>query len=744
MSSDFVIFPPGKSGNSVRLKAKNIKELRMETIQLERQNQEMEQRLNQLRQSMSREKEERERSNAYHWKSGQVGNQGQNHDKENAGKISSGKIKLKVLKTLDPEPVKQKTFSRTTDITATEKPKLRGKACGQCESKSALLMCLECGENYCAACFAKIHQKGALKLHRTLPIQGKSQDGKLDAFRKEVNVDEPSGKLDKGKEITDNMASTGVSSFNEKHSASGEAFISVPTKSYMSDTTGSLLHGTFNEEESAKYFNDALLEWRDGISQKPQHHLHADADGIGNSEAQTVLTMLAKPCDIEFKENGLSYMDKLILKKYRRTPVNLVPSKHLDKVRYSPTISETEMDECNHLTAEEMEAHEHYVALFSTKEQVTNDMRHEPALKMIEVDKGTEEELEESSLFLVTEVESNETKSQQSLSEPKKHYMVSAKVSSKSPVQSLEKHCSVPLLYANGLAKEGAVKSSQDNNICVKASHLEDSKSIQYKSFKDRQSLDTALMVNVPQQFESIVLRERNTVSEYHGLKGFFILETDHTEVESDQCPLSRPDPSALDEEITYTGHNYWKPDSSLTDHADDAVVEDIVAQAKCSNHFIEHSLSPRYFKQTKTGSWSGRAYSALSMHRISGSHSTSRPSTAAARPLSRAASEISEIELIDSKDKDDLLLEDENDKEALAVLEKEFIDLHSGDKKVQIPIPNDGSFLVTRHAKRVTVSEEQASIKRSLGYTLQSRAEESESDEEDTLQDKLNVLSLQ
>lgn len=39
---------------------RNIRELRMETVQLEMQNEEMEQKLIQLRQSMSREKEERE------------------------------------------------------------------------------------------------------------------------------------------------------------------------------------------------------------------------------------------------------------------------------------------------------------------------------------------------------------------------------------------------------------------------------------------------------------------------------------------------------------------------------------------------------------------------------------------------------------------------------------------------------------------------------------------------------------
>lgn len=37
--------------------------------------------------------------------------------------------------------------------------------------------------------------------------------------------------------------------------------------------------------------------------------------------------------------------------------------------------------------AEEMEAHENYVALFRAEEHVRNDVMHEPALKIAELDK---------------------------------------------------------------------------------------------------------------------------------------------------------------------------------------------------------------------------------------------------------------------------------------------------------------------------------------------------------------------
>ncbi|KAM3930627.1 zinc finger B-box domain-containing protein 1 [Leptodactylus fuscus] len=734
MSSDFVIVPPAKSGNSVRLKAKNIRELRMETLQLERHNQEMEEKLNQLRQSMSREKEERGRSNPYHWVSGQAGNP--RHDKENIGKVSAGKIKLKVLQNPVPEPEKQKTLSKTTNISATEKPKIKGKPCGQCESKSALLMCLECGEDYCTACFARFHQKGALKLHRTMPIQEKSQDGKLDishAFKKEQNVDEPSGKLVKDKEIIASTNSTRNSPINKTQRASEESFISK--------SGGSLLNGTFNEEESAKYFHEALLEWRKEAKNESQHvTILKKGDDTGSLEVQTVFTTTAKPLHIEFKENSLSYMEKLMLKKHRRTPVSQVPHNHLEDVRYSRTISENEQDKCDDLTAEEMEAHENYVALFRAEEHVKNDVIHEPALKIVELDKDPKEKLDESSNFVVRETENYERNTQQSLSEPKIKLPVSARVSPKPPERARENQRTVPL-RSTYFVKDGAVNSPR-----LKASHSQDSKSMKYKSFKDSQSLDTALMVNVPQELQSNVFRQPNWKSEYQGLKGFFMLDIDSVEVKAEPCLPQNPDPIAALKEVTYTGHNYWRPESSLSVCADEAIVQDIVtkAETQSNSHLIDHSFTPRNFTHRGIATPSRSSCSATSIHPVSGSYSRSRPSSAAARPMSRAASEISEIESIDLTDRQDYLFEDENERETLATLEKEFLSLHSGNKKPQTSALHSDSFQLKRHGQRIAPSQDEVPMSRLSLHTLQSCAVESESDEEETLQDKLNVLSLQ
>ncbi|XP_056421077.1 zinc finger B-box domain-containing protein 1 isoform X6 [Hyla sarda] len=685
MSSDFVVIPPAKSGNSVRLKGRNIRELRMETLQLEKHNKDMEQKLNQLRQSMSREKEERERLNPYHWISGQAGNQ--RNDKENIGKVPSGKMKLKVLQTPLQEPEKQKTLSRTTSVPAAEKPKIKGKACGQCESKSALLMCLECGEDYCTACFARFHQKGALKLHRTMPTQ---------------------------------------------------SFISEPRRE------NSLLHGKFSEEESAKYFNEALLEWRRNKSQ-PVNVLKVETDDNGSLEVQTVLTATAKPLHIEFKENSLSYMEKLMLKKHRRTPVSQDSQNHLQKVSYSLTISENELDKYSDLTVEEMEAHENYVALFRAEQHVRNDVIHEPALKIVELDEDSEEKLDESRNCVVQETENNERNNQPSLSEHEIKLPFSARVSPKSPERACKKKGNGPP-RSTYCVEEGVVKSTSLKDHPLTASRLQDSKSMKYKSFEDSRSLDTALMVNVPQEPQSTVLRQLNRISEYQGLKGFFMLDIDPVEVKAEHCQPPSPDLTSVAEKVTYTGNNYWRPESSLSVCADDAVVQDIVEKAweQSNNHIIDTSLTPRNFTHRGTANTSRRPYSSKSIHGISGSYSSPRPRSAAARPMSRAASEISEIESIDSTDRGDFLFEDENERETLAILEKEFDSLHIDNRTLQTSAFNNNSFQLTRHDQRLAMSEDEAPVSRLPLHALQSCAVESESDEEETLQDKLNVLSLQ
>lgn len=324
-SKDFVVLPWGKPGNSIKLKYKNAQELRMEKVQLELENQQMEKKLQEFQSAWSKEKEERE-SSGYHWKSGRVGKLGnQSHtmsqNKKNIIKFSAGKVKLKLLKEQLQDPVKPQLNYKMANPSESKKSKIKGKVCGQCENKAALLVCLECGEDYCLGCFAKIHQKGALKLHRTTLLQAKSQmlSNVLDAahrFIKEVNPDEPKGNNHSEEEIS-KSENKPKSLLQGSHSG-----VEVPTtkRAECSHPKDRLLcEGSFDEEASAQSFPETLNQWRTGHQDdnEKQNPPAAKADSLEECEVQTNLKIWREPLNIEFKEDSLSYMEKLWLKKHR-------------------------------------------------------------------------------------------------------------------------------------------------------------------------------------------------------------------------------------------------------------------------------------------------------------------------------------------------------------------------------------------------------------------------------------------
>ncbi|NXO69316.1 ZBBX protein, partial [Phainopepla nitens] len=131
--NDFVILPGSKAGTSVRLKTKTVKELQLEKAQLETETEELERRLQQLQSNMSREKEERRKLGAYHWKSGQAGPRitqaravAQNN--ENRKKVGNH---LNFFVVFVPEPVKKPVKPERGNIhVAHEKFGVKGMACG--------------------------------------------------------------------------------------------------------------------------------------------------------------------------------------------------------------------------------------------------------------------------------------------------------------------------------------------------------------------------------------------------------------------------------------------------------------------------------------------------------------------------------------------------------------------------------------------------------------------------------------
>ncbi|KAM5154809.1 zinc finger B-box domain-containing protein 1 [Callospermophilus lateralis] len=587
-TKDFVVIPWGKPGNSVKLKYKNVQELRMEKVQLELENQEMEKKLQEFQSTSKKEKEET-KSSGYHWKSGKVSKLGyqspvMSQNKGNAIKLSTGKVKLKLLKQQIQEPVKQPAKYIMEDSSGSEKPKIKGKICGQCENKSALLVCLECGEDYCSGCFAKIHQKGALKLHRTTLLQAKSQilSSVLDVahrFIKEVNPDEP--KVGNNS-IKDTSKSHQKSKSLVLQGSNSEVEITTKRAECTNPRDRLLCEGSFDEEASAQSFQEVLSQWRTGDpDDKTKQNLNAaKPDSLEECEVQTTLKIWREPLNIEFKEDSLSYMEKLWLKKHRRTPQDQQNSLPDTILHPCGTSSEAECSRNeNDEDSDDVEENEAQHSTFFLPVEEENLERAESSLKIIELDDTYEEELEEPGDIVPYKVELANSDSQPS--------------------------CTFHDYQQNRFPHENDIHQNHAFN-------------------------------------------EEKTDLLNLGLKN-----------NSMYC------------EDNLKGDREWIPESSLSVHADNAVACGLVQSFQ--------SLSSSVYKQKK-GQKSQRPSTANlplsnSVKNSSNCLSSSqpRPRSAAVRSLSRAASEILEIEYIDITGQNEPFLDNTADQQTLESLEKEL-----------------------------------------------------------------------
>uniref|UniRef100_UPI00398ED49B uncharacterized protein zbbx isoform X2 n=1 Tax=Pristiophorus japonicus TaxID=55135 RepID=UPI00398ED49B len=424
---DFVVIPGNKPGTSAKLKARNLRELRLETVQLELDSDVMEQRLQQLRQAMSKEKEERERSGPYHWKSGQVGSL-VNHaqvvlrNKEHFNqKITSGKTKLRILKDQCEEPPKR-VFTNVP-VCVTEKPKVQGKLCGQCEIRSPVLVCVECGEDYCSSCFVKFHQKGALKLHRFSSFQAEEHASSnslhlVSQFKKQIESDDPPVNtkqfLKKQFSVRKRSSQMGTQQNAEVlnlEQEDGESAVCVQSSSAEDLNNSSLLNDNFDEEQSAKAFQEALKEWRERKPSEGERLPEMFSVSTGTSQVQDNLQRSKVPIEIQFIEHNISYLEKLQLKKHRRTPVEPFLLSCTDDLRsFTPSSCEEEDDQKDKelfLTAEEIEEHENCVALFKVDEPSKEAEKVQPVLRIVELEEITNEIMEGTSNYLVEEADDN-------------------------------------------------------------------------------------------------------------------------------------------------------------------------------------------------------------------------------------------------------------------------------------------------------------------------------------------------
>ncbi|XP_068939633.1 zinc finger B-box domain-containing protein 1 [Petaurus breviceps papuanus] len=843
-TNDFIVLPWGKTGNSVKLKTKNVRELRVEKVQLELETQEMEKKLQQLQSSMSREKEERERSNGYHWKSGQPGKLGNlsqvmSQNKENVVKVSPGKVKLKILKDQVQETVKQPLNYKVTNTSTQEKIKGKGKVCGQCENKFALLVCLECGENYCSSCFARIHQKGALKLHRTTLLQTRSQVlSRLNIahrFLKEIYPDESQEEQNSKKEIDKN----GNASETLSVQISNSEVNYIPSKKAdpRNQTGGLLLQGSFDEEESARSFQKILTQWRNGSHEDKEKHIQKNSETsqeqMEASEVQTNLKIWREPLQIEFKDDSLTYMERLWLKKHRRTPLHCAKNMSLKK-ELSPSVPINELSTPLAAPIEDMtlsekddsieveELKESYPDPFLPQQPELENI--ESSVRIVELDDNYEEEPGESGDFVPYKVELADADNQQSwavhqyqkndfhlgkdlplslmktadaiwqhgLSATDKDlFSQCSRIISSASKDTLKASLSKNSMSDSSRITERVSAVSSEKNVTKKKSFLlENIKSdekihashqrtpyhhnvdlgdshgdrLTYncKSSLEGNSLHENSSSQEPRskkasKLQKVALRSKPITEQYQGLEKFFVFGKNPFKERFRLNLAMKSEAVPSNHRITLTGNQQWISESSLSEHADDSIVQDVVwnNQKKVSGvlHPQRGLISKRpssanipLRKTILNGSWSH-----TSLYQ--------RPRSAISRPLSRATSEISEIEYIDVTDHNEPFLDDAADNRTLDSLEKELNILKnlSDDPERLYNLNSEKLSGISRHSEKISKTKTDVpktpDLKDSSRFDISSldaevngplsSSESSIDDEEENSLEKLQVVAL-
>ncbi|KAK2500297.1 hypothetical protein MC885_015248, partial [Smutsia gigantea] len=494
-----------------------------------------------------------------------------------------------------------------------------------------------------------------------------------------------------------------------------------------------LCEGTFDEEASAQSFQEVLSQWRtrhNNDNEEPKLHA-AKPDSLEECEVQTNLKIWREPLTIEFKEDSLSYMEKLWLKKHRRTPQeqlqNMLPDTFVSQCQTTSEAhcSQDENDEDS--DAEETKVE--HPALFLPVEEL-NIERPEPSLTIVELDDTFEEEFEEPDV-VPYKVELADEDSQQSCTfhDYQSPYLYESDiyqhhVFTKGKIDLLHLHLSYsssdckdnsretsntksdnivdPDVYSPAIEKLGEssfsernfkeksidMESNQKSNdsyvtlenkdslpsIDLEKPSLEENfsqdikESLAVNDLHESPNFEDSKTIESPQLLQEIALRSKPITEQYQGLERFFVSDNNER---LNLLPSPSLECSYSSTRITSAGNREWIQDHSVGTSADNAVAMGVLQSAP---------TPPSSRTQQKIG-WTSQRPSTANLplsHNVKrspscliSSHPRSR--SAVARSLSRAASEISETEYIDTTDHNEPFLDGTADQQTLDSLEKEL-----------------------------------------------------------------------
>ncbi|XP_033637612.1 cell wall protein RBR3-like isoform X2 [Asterias rubens] len=384
------------------LKLRNSQLSSKESERLDTDNMKMEQRLKELKLTMGRQKQERDsmHSNGVIWSSGKPGaitTHGSDLMRKEPSKPSNSKGKPRKIRVLKDTPIEvPKRPSLAASLSKRSPPKLKGPACGQCEEKVVALTCMECGENYCTSCFAKFHLKGALKNHRSLPYQSNSSSNSSSLDSNNGMTSSPKSSVE-GLPPRPSSASRRTTTSTDTSNEDGIKTVPVTIKDPSERTGGLFFEGNFSEEESALSFAQALAEWRagkDADSSAPSQtkDLKKESATSGTSTEPQPMEQV----EIQFrKDTSITYADKLLIKKHRRTELSPMSSPREEtggsSSRQEGTLPLTngqigaESDDENEL----QEEHKRYAGIFAQSKS-SDEPRLESALSIVDVTEASD------------------------------------------------------------------------------------------------------------------------------------------------------------------------------------------------------------------------------------------------------------------------------------------------------------------------------------------------------------------
>ncbi|XP_057301044.1 uncharacterized protein LOC130635660 isoform X3 [Hydractinia symbiolongicarpus] len=358
----------GKNKSNIVIKEldRNVKHMKQSSDNMEKENLDMEKKLTSLKERLIKDREEQTKMIGPRWRSSQQ----LKRKPEKQNRLRGG------IKVLTDQPVENYKASSRTSKTSDF------RLCGQCENRKAKVECNECAELYCSLCYKQFHSKGALRKHTWKSLEQntkahliKSQHSPTSNTCKDSDdvtlilvSGKPAPQTPKpppltssrytpvkrtSSELSYKQISPDSSLFDQDQAiqkwrkdcyvaaSSGCQPNSTPKQSGLNNDErkgkmektspgristvagNAWWEGTYDEEANAASFKDALNEWRRGekelsVNSATERETSTRSTSVGTEEK---VPNGSRKVDIKFtSKSTLSYMDRIIMKRYRKNP----------------------------------------------------------------------------------------------------------------------------------------------------------------------------------------------------------------------------------------------------------------------------------------------------------------------------------------------------------------------------------------------------------------------------------------